>query len=258
MKKQFTLIELLIVIAIIAILAGMLLPALSATKDKVMLMSCTNNTKQITSAMLAYTNDYNDHFAFYAGGGVYTFEDTAAAPYAKYFIDNNMLSKGSMVCPANAKYKNSVTGTSAHYFPNPRLAGFTRGSGSYQAAAANGGVYAKGTYTLYSVKSATVRHPSTCPLMYRADDNNGSKNEVWTNQLVRACMEAGQSLKVLMCHNKFMSSPISFSDGHCEMLNSSTPFITPHSSTTFTKELYGSGQDNWWPKGSKGSLIPGI
>lgn len=55
----FTLIELLIVIAIIAILASLLLPALKKAKDKVKMIDCQNKLKQTTTAVLMYSVDCN-------------------------------------------------------------------------------------------------------------------------------------------------------------------------------------------------------
>ena len=59
-KFQFTLIELLTVIAIIAVLAGILLPALNRARGRAHSTACLNNQKQIGTGFLFYANDFND------------------------------------------------------------------------------------------------------------------------------------------------------------------------------------------------------
>jgi len=58
----FTLIELLVVIAIIAILAAILFPVFAQARDKARQASCLSNCKQMGTAWMMYTQDYDEEF----------------------------------------------------------------------------------------------------------------------------------------------------------------------------------------------------
>ena len=58
--RIFTLIELLIVIAIIAISAAMFLPALSKARERAKTIACTSNLKQLAMVVKMYGDDYKE------------------------------------------------------------------------------------------------------------------------------------------------------------------------------------------------------
>lgn len=57
-RQGFTLIELLVVISIIAILAGLLLPAITSAREKARQLEAVNNIKQISIAMSLYNDQH--------------------------------------------------------------------------------------------------------------------------------------------------------------------------------------------------------
>lgn len=59
-RKAFTLVEMLVVIAIIGILASLLLTALSRSKQSALQAQCLSQTKQLALAMQMYTQDSRD------------------------------------------------------------------------------------------------------------------------------------------------------------------------------------------------------
>jgi len=98
------LIELLVVVAIIAILAAMLLPVLGQAKEAGRRTKCTSNLRQITTATLLYTDD---------NGGRFPRDGTGQTT-----VD---------LCPYLAvNYPSGVTGT-AHLFYCPSSLGKLKG-----------------------------------------------------------------------------------------------------------------------------------
>ena len=57
-KCRFTLLELLIVIAVISILAALMLPALNSARETARGARCLSNIKQVNTALTAYTVDF--------------------------------------------------------------------------------------------------------------------------------------------------------------------------------------------------------
>ena len=145
MKKTFTLIELLIVIGIVTLLAGLLIPVHGDVRGAAEAASCLGNLKQIGSGLMMYIENNNDwqpvnNYAW-TGNGSNSFRNSFGALLAPY-VEPDFRDKG-YAGNAPAKYQTKVFRCSAdptayRYWPNSY--GAVNGNIMPQATAANGGI----------------------------------------------------------------------------------------------------------------------
>ena len=97
----FTLVELLVVIAVIGILAAMLLPALARAKEKTRRTVCKSNMHQVGLTAIMYADNNHDHFPSALRGGADNDYHAVWLPIKvfDYFVKRGNLSTNCLTCP---------------------------------------------------------------------------------------------------------------------------------------------------------------
>lgn len=80
-KKAFSLIELLVVLAIIGSLSAILLPAIGKARGNARRTQCANNLRQIGMAVSMFTDDHNFKLPLTLDGGTSLYWFQSIAPY---------------------------------------------------------------------------------------------------------------------------------------------------------------------------------
>ena len=157
-KRGFTLVEMLVVIAVIVVLMAILFPVFSRVRAHARKVKCISNLEQIAIALKKYRDDYNGRFPpppVYVGGRVW---GGTSALYPDY-IDNTAV----LICPDDVDGRRAGA-KAAHY---SSYNGLTPGAGS-------------GDWTpvpvYYNYNGYTFSGPPGGPIDSTGEDNGGTDN----------------------------------------------------------------------------------
>jgi prepilin-type N-terminal cleavage/methylation domain-containing protein/prepilin-type processing-associated H-X9-DG protein len=225
-NKAFTLIELLVVIAIIAILVAILFPVFAQAREKARQTSCLSNEKQISLALLMYTQDYDECFPISVWWGAFNVGTPGAdgwiasiQPYVK-----NLAVFG---CPSDSgAFKNAPDpagypwdGVYLSYVGNAYHGGW---SGSYN--------YAEG------------------PIGY---EDNVQPSNFWMEQGAQTLAKMTQPAGTILIAEKFAADNIQYNPGYFPGANGSLGFPT---GDVITNDMSDFGQNA--PDGTRDPTLP--
>jgi len=121
-ETGFTLVELLVVIAVIAILAGLLWPALARAKQKAIQAGCLSNCKQVGLALQMYLDDHDDSLPGPCYSGARASYDANSSTQLMWYVATYLSSPspssipqskpvviGAFVCPGYRRLAPDVT-----------------------------------------------------------------------------------------------------------------------------------------------------
>ena len=90
-QQRFTLVELLVVVGIIAVLAGLLMPALNRARISARTAECLSNQRQVSQFIKQSMNDNDQHFMSYRKDAATESETADEQQWGSYLKNKNYI-----------------------------------------------------------------------------------------------------------------------------------------------------------------------
>jgi prepilin-type N-terminal cleavage/methylation domain-containing protein len=108
----FTLVELLVVLAIVGVLAGLLLPALARARESGRATACLSNLRQIGIALQVYTQDHDNRMPTAFDAGLPGTPAATNGPTLDQVLSNHLSAPRLFLCPSDDQELFARTGSS--------------------------------------------------------------------------------------------------------------------------------------------------